>query len=77
MAGDGDKEWDARLDGRVGSSSVGNICHIARENCPVGALGSMGGKLTGDSDDGQMTHDGDNEWQMTPQALTVQRLMVD
>ena len=35
LAGDSDEERDARLDGRAGSSSVGNVCHIAGENCPV------------------------------------------
>ena len=53
------------LDGRVGGSSVGNVCHIAQENCPVGALGGVGGELTGDGDDGGLTHDGDDEWRMT------------
>ena len=34
----------------------------------MGALGGMGSELTGDGDDGGMTHDGDDEWRMTRRA---------
>ena len=39
-------ERDARLDGRAGGGSVGNVCHIAGENCLVGALGGVDRKST-------------------------------
>jgi hypothetical protein len=58
--------WTA--DSRAGGGSVGDDCHIAGENCPVGALGGVGGWLTGDGDDGRMTQDGDDEWWMTPRV---------
>ena len=73
LAGDSDEERGARLDGRAGGSSVGNVCHIAGENCPVAVLGGVGGELTGDGDDGRMTDDGDDEWWMTPRAPAAQR----
>ena len=39
------------LDGGADGGSVGNGCHVAGENCPVGVLGGMGGQLTSDGDD--------------------------
>ena len=76
------------LDGRVDGSSIGDVCHIARGNWPVVTWGDLGSQLTGEGDDELVTHDSDDEWRMTPQALAaavtsggtnsgVSRLMVD
>ena len=59
------------LDGGADGGGVGDVCHIAGGNWPVAAWGDLGGQLTGDGDDEPVTHDGDDEWRMTPRAPAV------